>query len=645
MANAEHEPSRPGPEGSAETEAGGTGRTTWLDRDTALRRFLRAETGSGAVLFAAAVIAIIWANISYSSYEHVWTTLLTVQIGHVAISLSLREWINAGLMTFFFVVVGLEARREFDIGEFRERPRVVLPVMAGLGGMIGAIALYLVFNAGKPSAHGWGASMSTDTAFALGVLALLGKRVPDRLRGFILTVTVVDDIVGLVVIATVYTRHLTVVPLIVAIGAFGVVVLAAWRHVRFALLYLVLFAVSWVALVKSGVDPIVIGIGAGLIAYAAPASRADLERATDLFRGFREQPTPDLARAASDAVRTALSPNDRLQQVLHPWTSYVIVPLFGLANAGIPIDLSFLSHAYTSSVTLGIVAGYVVGKPVGVTSTSVLLTKLSRGRLRPPVGWVAVVGGGTIAGTGFTVSLLVASVAFSGARLKEATLGVLTAAVISAALTWAIFFAAGRLPPAKRAAALLGRSEVIVDLADPVDPERDHVRGPADAAITLLEYADFECPYCGQAEPVIRELLSDFGDLRYVWRHLPLADVHPRARMAAEAAEAAAAQGAFWPMHDLLVSHQSELDLRHLLGYAEAAGLDVERFREDLRTHRWSDRVEADVESADLSGVAGTPTFFINGQRQPGAYDIDSLGRAVRAAHDRAQALTAGVRP
>jgi len=612
------------------------GRTIWWRRETPLRQFLSTETGSAAVLLVAAVIALVWANTDASSYADVWRTQLSVRLGHSALSTDLRGWINSGLMSFFFLVIGLEARREFDIGEFRERPRVVLPLLAGVGGMVGAIALYLAINAGRSSAHGWGAAMSTDTAFALGVLALVGNRVPDRLRAFILTVTVVDDIVALIVIATVYTNDVNVGPLLIASALFAVAFIGTRLRIPYGLLYFALATGSWVALFKSGVDPIVVGLAAGLIAYAAPAARTDLERATGLFRDFREQPTPDLARSARAGLRAALSPNDRLQQLYHPWTSYLIVPLFALANAGIPIDSSFLSRAYTSPITLGIVVGYLVGKPVGVTVASALGTRMTGGRLRPPVGWAAVVGGGTLAGIGFTVSLLIASLAFKGAELEEAKLGVLTAALGSALLTWLLFLVTTRLPRPLRVRALLGRSAVIVDLADPVDVERDHVRGPADAPVTLVEYGDFECPYCGQAEPIIRELLTDFGDLRYVWRHLPLGDVHPQAQLAAEASEAAAAQGAFWQMHDLLLDHQGALGPKALIRYAERLGLDADRFTDELRAHTWSDRVAADMESADVSGVAGTPSFFINGQRHAGAYDIDTLSRAVRTARARA---------
>jgi Na+/H+ antiporter NhaA len=611
--------------------------TAWLQRDTALRRFLRTETASGALLLAAAMGALIWVNIDASSYDRIWTTRLSVHLGGAAVSMDVRGWINSGLMSFFFLVVGLEARREFDIGEFRDRPRIILPVLAGLGGMAGAIGLYLAINAGRSSAHGWGVAMSTDTAFALGLLALLGRHAPERLRGFILTLTVVDDIVGLVVIATVYTHHLTVGPLIIAIVLMSLAAFAASLRIHFGLLYVALATASWIAMVESGIDPVVVGLVAGLIAYAAPPTRTDLERTTDLFRDFREQPTAGMARQLRASVRTAVSPNDRLQQLWHPWTSYIIVPLFGLANAGIPIDVGFLAKAYRSPITLGIIIGYVVGKPTGVMAVSGLVNRVTRGRLRPPVGWGAALGGGTLAGMGFTVSLLVASVAFTGIELKEATLGVLTAAVVAGLLTWLVFQITRRLPSPLRTRALLGQSPAIVDLADPVEADRDHIRGPADAHVTLVEYGDFECPYCGQAEPVIRELLSDFGDLRYVWRHLPLNDVHPRAQLAAEASEAAGAQGAFWPMHDLLLEHQYELNAKDLVEYAEQLGLDVKSFTEDLTNSRWSERVAADIESADVSGVAGTPSFFVNGQRQVGAYDIATLSRAVRTARAQAE--------
>jgi Na+/H+ antiporter NhaA len=618
------------------SRSGFSGRTAWArSLQAPLRDFLATETGSASVLLLAAVAAIAWANIDLSSYESVWRTRLSVQVGSSGVSQNLREWVNSGLMTFFFFVIGLEVRREFDVGELRERRRLALPVFAALGGMAVPIAVYLAFNGGSGSAHGWGVAMSTDTAFALGMLALVGPRFPDRLRGFLLTIIVVDDVVALFVIALAYSGDIALEPLLIAAGVFALILAARAAGVRSSLPYILLAAAAWVALFESGVDPVVLGLAVGLITWAYPAGRGDLERATDLFRRFREQPTPELARSASAGVQAAVSPNARLLQLFHPWTSYAIVPIFALANVGIAIDGDFLSRAYSSPITLGILFAYLLGKPIGVAGASWLVTTLSRRRLRPPVGWAAVAGGGTIAGIGFTVSLLIAALAFDGVQLREAKLGVLSAVICASALTWLVFRATAMLPRRTRIRALLGGSETLVDLAVEVDPERDHLRGPAQAPVTLVEYGDFECPYCGKAEPVVRELLSDFGDVRYVWRHLPLSDVHTNAELAAEASEAAAAQGRFWEMHDQLLDHQGELRPRDLRAYAERSGLDLERFDDDLRRHVQAPRVEEDVDSADISGVTGTPTFFVNGRRHDGAYDIETLSAAVRAAGAR----------
>jgi Na+/H+ antiporter NhaA len=623
----------------AETDVSGTpfsGRTAWTrNLQTPLRTFLRTETGSAAVLLAGVVAALVWANADPGSYERVWTTTLSIRIGGAGVSQDLRGWIDTGLMAFFFFVIGLEARREFDLGELRERRRVALPLLAGLGGMAVPILIYLAINAGRGSIHGWGTAMSTDTAFALGLLALVGTGLPDRLRAYLLTVAVVDDIVALLVIAIAYSGSISVVALLIGIGLFGCILLIRAAGIHFGPLYLLLGTAVWIAFFKAGVDPVVAGLMGGVIALAYPAQRSDLERASDLFRLFREQPTGDLSRTARTAVRLAVSPNERLQALWHPWTSYVIVPLFALANAGVHLSSGFLARAFSSPVTLGILLGYVVGKPVGIAGSTWLAARLSGGRLRPPVGWASVAGAGTIAGIGFTVSILIADLAFHGAQLDEAKVGVLSAALVAATLTWLLVIATRRLPRRLRIRMLLGTPDLIVDLAEPVDPERDHIRGPVDAPVTVLEYGDFECPYCGQAEPVVRELLREHGDVAYVWRHLPLNDVHPNAQRAAEAAEAAAEQGAFWEMHDLLLEHQDTLGYLQLIGYARQLGLDVDRFEEDLRTRAGASRIAQDVDSADLSGVSGTPTFFVNELRHYGAYDIATLSAAVKAARAR----------
>ncbi len=604
--------------------------------DTPLRRFLRTEAASATVLLAATLAALVWANVSSTSYARVWHTVLSVGLGDATISQDLQHWVNSGLMAFFFFVIGLEARREFDIGDLRERRRVVLPLVAGFSGMALPVLIYLAINAGRPSAHGWGVAMSTDTAFALGALAIVGTGLPDRLRSFLLTVVVIDDIVALLVIAFAYSDSVSLGPLVAAAGFFAAVLVVRAAGLHAGIVYLALAAGMWLALFESGVEPVVAGLAMGLLAYAYPAAREDLERAADDFRRFREQPTGELARGAARSVEGALSPNERLLERYHWWTSYLIVPLFALANVGVVLDRDLLARALTSRITLGIVAGYVIGKPLAILGASWLVAKLSRRRLLPPVGWGAVLGAGSVAAIGFTVALLIAALAFRGAQLDEAKVGILAGAGVAALLGLGVFRVIALLPKRRRVRALLGASQSPVDLAVPVDPDHDHFRGPRSAPITLVEYGDFQCPYCGRAEPVLRELLADFGDLRYVWRHLPLHDVHPLAQRAAEASEAAAAQGAFWPMHDLLLDHQDALHLDALLDYARRLDLDVERFAADLRRHAGAGRIARDVEGADLSRVPGTPTFFVNGRRHYGAYDLAGLSREVRAARARA---------
>lgn len=621
-----------------------TGMTTWHSRATPLKRFVETETGGAAVLFAAAFLALVWANVDAASYRAVWGTHVGLTFGDAAVELTAREWINSGLMTLFFFVVGLESRREFDLGELRQRRRLVIPIVAGIGGMLVPALIFVVINAGEPTVHAWGLAVSTDTALALGILALVGRSLPSQLRVFLLTLSVVDDIVALVVIGTVYSDEVRFRPLLIGLLIFGAILIFRALSIRVGLVYFMLGTLCWFAVLESGVDPIVVGLAMGLIAYAYPATRDSLQRATDLFRQFREQPTPELAREVRVGVASALSPNDRLQQLYHPWTSYVIVPLFALANAGVVLNGEVLARAATSPVTLGVVIGLLVGKPLGTAGVTWMLARLTGGRIAPAVGWAAVIGAGTASIVAFTVSLIVANLALEGEQLEDATIGVLVSAPLSALLTWLVFRITAALPRRRRARALYGAANMISDLSMPVDPERDHIRGPADALVTIVEYGDFECPYCGQAEPIVRELLADFGDVRYVWRHLPLTDVHPHAQLAAEATEAAAAQDSFWPMHDRLFRHQDALRPADLIQDAEQLGLDVARFRRDLDGRYGAARVAADMESADLSSVSGTPTFFINERRHYGAYDVATLSAAIRAARIQA-GIAAADRP
>jgi Na+/H+ antiporter NhaA len=598
------------------------------------------------VLLAAVAAALVWSNSPWpDSYESFWRTKLSISIGSGGISMDLRHWVNEGLMTFFFLVVGLEAKRELDTGELRERQRLAIPVFAALGGMVMPVLIFTAFNAGGSGAHAWGAAMSTDTALALGVLGLLAPQ-GTRLRLRVLTLAVVDDFVALIVIATVYTDHIDLLPLAVAVGFFAVLlglryVRGMWRNEAAVVTGVAL----WVALFEAGIDPVVAGLAVGLVTSAYPPERGELERVTELTRSFREQPTPELARTARRSVASAISANERLQYTLHPWTSYAIVPVFALANAGLHIDGGLLSDAFSSPITLGILFGYVVGKPLGILIAAWLGSRSWLLGLRRALSWPVIAGGGAVAGVGFTVSVLIASIALDGRQLEEAKVGVLATIVVAPSVAWLVFQAIRRLPDEIRARQIAGTYDDLLDLSEDVDPERDHIRGPDDAPVTLVEYGDYECPYCGKAEPVVRELLDNFGDdLRYVWRHLPLNDVHPNAQNAAEAAEAAAAQGAFWEMHDKLIHHQDRLGAPDPEGYAAELGLDVERFRDEMRRRVYAPRIAEDVASADESGVAGTPGFFINGRRHRGAYDVDTLSNLVRNARNRARAQSAAAR-
>jgi Na+/H+ antiporter NhaA len=602
-----------------------------------LREFIATQNASAVVLLGATVAAVIWANSPWSaSYERLWSTPVAISVGQFALSLDLRHWINDGLMAFFFFVAGLEIRREFDMGELRERRRVATPVLAAIGGMAVPALIYLAFNLGEPTARGWGIAMGTDTAFALAILTLVGGQWAPRTRIFLLTLVIVDDIAALTVIALVYTEEVSVPALLAAFALFAGVLVMVRAGVRHGVAYFIVGTGVWLAMLASGVHPTVAGVAVGLLATAYPPSRSDLQRAGALWRLFREEPTPEYARSASRSLVLAISPNERLQHLFHPWTSYLIVPLFAFANAGVSLDGDVVMRAMGSPVTLGIVAGLVVGKPLGITIATWLFTRRWLGGLPLSVPWPPLIGAATVAGIGFTVSLLVAVISLDGQDLENAKIGILAASLLASGLAWAVFRLMDRLPRRLLNAGQDRMAAPLTDLAEPVDPTVDHIRGPEAGRVTLVEYGDFECPHCGEAEPIVRQLMREFGgELRFVFRHLPLVDVHEHAALAAEAAEAGGAQGKFWEMHDTLFAQQSALGLADLRGYAEGLGLDLAQFSADLESRRFSLRVRRDLESADVSGVAGTPTFFINGRRHYGAYDIRSLTTALlREARD-----------
>ncbi|HEX5567620.1 MAG TPA: Na+/H+ antiporter NhaA, partial [Streptomyces sp.] len=506
------------------------------------------------------------------------------------------------------------------------RRRAAVPAVAALGGMAIPALVYLAVTSAGPAEHGWGVVISTDTAFMLGALAVVGPRFATQLRIFLLTLTVIDDIVAVTVIGLVYSGSLRL-PALLVMSALGAVLallsrMGVWRAAPYAVVGLGM----WLAAFQAGLHASIAGMLGGLLIAAHTPAREEVEKAASRFRAFRQSPMADMGRSARTGVERAVSVNERLQTMLHSWTSYAVVPLFALANAGVDLRGGLLSQALSSPVTWGVVLALVAGKLLGVVATTTAGVRLGLGELPRGVGQGHLFGGAALTGIGFTVSLLIAALAFDDQALRDqATVGVLMAAVAATALGWLLF----------RAAAVW-RGETDADLPRvldrPVDAGTDHIKGPPDAPLTLVEYADFECPFCARATGVTRELRERFGhDLRYVFRHLPLTDVHPHAELAARAAVAAGAQGRFWQMHDLLFTHHDQLEFEDIAGYAAGLGLDVETFLRDLDDDRTADRVRADVASAEASGARGTPTFFIGGRRHTGPHDAQTLARELEA--------------
>jgi Na+/H+ antiporter NhaA len=600
-----------------------------------LRDFLRTESGSAGMLLGAAVAALLWANSPWSgSYEALWSTTASISVEGSALSLTLEEWINDGLMVAFFFVIGLEVRREFAVGELTDRRRAVIPALAGLAGTVVPALLYLAVNRGGEAAGAWGIVIGTDTAFLLGALAIVGPEFSTQLRIFLLTLTVIDDLVAVTVIGLVYSDDVRLGPLALTLASLLVLTVCSRMGVWRAAPYVLIMLVAWFSAVESGLHPSIAGMVGGLLVAAHPPGREAVEGAVSRFRAFRQSPLVEVGRSAREGVARAISVNERLQSVLHPWTGYVIVPLFALANVGVDLRHGVLLSSLRSPLTWGVVLGLVVGKTVGIWVTTMGSVRLRLGSLPQGVGSGHVLGGAALSGIGFTVSLLIAGLAFDDETLRdEATVGVLLAAVLATANGRLQFWVAARF-----------RGQDDADLPRVLDRSVaagvDHIRGPVDAPMTLVEYGDFECPFCAKATGAARELRERFGDdLRYVFRHLPLPDVHPHAELAARAAVAADRQGRFWDMHDLLFRHQDELEFEDLVGYAADLELDVEQFVRTIDDEQTARRIRADVASAEASGARGTPTFFIGDRRHTGPYDAETLATELLVSRDRAGSL------
>ncbi|MFX0537737.1 Na+/H+ antiporter NhaA [Ornithinimicrobium sp. Y1847] len=592
-------------------------------------RRLRSEPGSALLLVAVTLVALVWANSPWShAYEELWHLPLSVRLGEAGIDMSLHHWVNDGLMVIFFFVVGLEVRQELAVGSLRDRRRALLPVVAGILGVALPAAIYLAI-AGREAAAGWGVVVGTDTAFLLGALALVGPRMSNQLRVFLLTLTVVDDFLAVSIIGVFYTNDLNVMALGVAVVALVVLWLLGrsrqWRSSP----YVAVVVVLWLATLESGIHPSIAGMVAGLLVPAYATHRARVEDARTLFRDYWQSPEADVARSVSRGLARSISVNERLHVSLRGPSSLVVVPIFALANAGVDLRGDTLSTAMTSSVTWGVVAGLVLGKLVGISLGTWLAIRMGLGRMPEGVGPGSIMGGAALSGIGFTVSLLVIGLAFTDPTLVDsATVGVLIAMAGAWLLGWLIFrVARDRFGEVS--------ADLPVTLTPPVHPELDHIYGPVDAECTVVEYYDYECPFCSTTTGMGRDLVDHFGDrVRFVARHLPVTDRHPHALRAAWVAEAAARQDMFWQMHQALFAHQHELGEETYRRLADDIGLDLEQFEEDLADESLAERVQLHAQSAFESGARGTPTFFLNGSRHIGPHDartiIEHLERQLR---------------
>jgi Na+:H+ antiporter, NhaA family len=385
----------------------------------------------GVLLVVAAVAALAWANSPWrASYETLWGSELGLHLGRWELELDLRHWVNDGLMAIFFLVVGLEVKRELLLGELRDRRQAILPVVAAIGGMIVPALLYLALNPSGPEAEGWGTPMATDIAFALGVLALIAPSIPSAVRLFLLTLAIVDDIGAILVIAVFYSTSLEVVWLLAAGAVVTVIFVLRWMGFSATPLFAALGVCLWLAVHESGVHATLAGVAMGLMAPAQPALTREIvrSRTDELLDVF----SPEGARQTTRIARQSVSQLEWLEHELHGWSSLAIVPLFALANAGIELTIDGLGDAVASSVTIGVVVGLVLGKVVGISAASWLAIRLGWAELPGGVTWRHLVGAAALGGIGFTVSLFIASLAFDDPTLVDnAKIGVLAASLLA----------------------------------------------------------------------------------------------------------------------------------------------------------------------------------------------------------------------
>lgn len=402
----------------------------------AVRRFIAAEAGSAAFLLLATVVALVWANSPWAhGYEKFWTTEVLIRIGTASLELDLRHVVNDAAMAIFFLVLGTEISQQVTTGQLRDRRAVTVPTFGAIGGMLLPVVIYLIINRHSGSAHGWGIVMSSDTAFVLGVLALFGPRCPDQLRLFLLALAVVDDIGAITVLAVAYTPTVRGVWLLAAVGLVAVILGLRWLGVWQLAPYVLVGLGLWLVVYQSGVHPTLAGVLVGILLPTRPADEEQVRRVRMFGRALLEDRSAAQARLATQAISATVPAGERLQRRLHPWSAYLIVPVFGLANAGVKLDAGALQSALHSTVTWGIVLGLVVGNAIGISAASILALRTGIGVLPGRVRYSHLIGGAILAGMGFTISLFITDLAFlDPVRRADAKIGILAGSLVAAAV-------------------------------------------------------------------------------------------------------------------------------------------------------------------------------------------------------------------
>ena len=409
-----------------------------------VREFLRVEAAGSLLLLLAAAVALVWANSPWaSSYDTLWHTHLVLDVGPLHLDESLQHWVNDALMVIFFFVVGLEIKYELVNGDLRDPRTAALPIIAAVGGMAVPAGLYLALNPpGSAGSAGWGIPMATDIAFAVGVLGILGRRIPSAARLFLLTLAIVDDIGAILVIAVFYTSDLSLGWLAIALGLLAVMAVARTLRIWSTVVYAVLGIGVWFALLESGVHATLAGVAIGLLAPAVPLLKEEVARGHARAALRDNVLDPDELARLRFLLKESVSVVERLQSALHPLSAYVVLPVFALANAG--VELGAIGKVFTEPVGLGIILGLVLGKPVGIFLASFAAVRLGLGRLPQGTTWPMVLGLGAVGGIGFTVSIFIAGLSFPGADLltDEAKIAILLASLLAAVVGVLVLLAA-----------------------------------------------------------------------------------------------------------------------------------------------------------------------------------------------------------